>query len=235
MALSVIVILNGLFSILLIIVFLIVGFKIISKYREKNNSMFLLIGFAWIGISEPWWPSAINFLIILFNGKGLSLEMYLVLNNAFLPFFLLFWLLAIANMTEIKRKKILIGLYLLIGLTIEIIMLYLLFTEPSRVGILLSPVDVDFGPITIVHIVFNLSIFMISGFWFSYQTLKLDEPVNKLRGKILLTAFILFLVGAVLETLYTIPPNRIIILLSAITFYIGFMMPERIKIYFIRQ
>jgi hypothetical protein len=47
------IITNGIFSILLIIVFLIVGLKILLKYKGHKKRIFFLTGFAWIGISEP--------------------------------------------------------------------------------------------------------------------------------------------------------------------------------------
>jgi hypothetical protein len=223
------IIINGLFSILLIIVFVIVGLKILLKYREYKKRIFFLTGLAWIGISEPWWPSAIGFLMVLFTGSGLTVELYLIINNTFLPIFLFSWLLAVTEMVQTKRKTLLISMYLLIAVILEVVLIYYLFTDVSQVGVLVSPVDVDFGLIAILHIAFNLIIFMISGLLFSVKTLKLEDPENKLRGKFLLIAFILFLIGAILEIVITLPPNRIIILLSAIIFYIGFMMPEGIK------
>ncbi|MFX1444978.1 MAG: hypothetical protein ACFFHV_16320 [Promethearchaeota archaeon] len=223
------ILINGIFSILLVIVFVYVGLKILFKYKVFKKRVFFLTGFAWIGISEPWWPSAIGFLMLLFTGSGLTVEVYLILNNAFLPIFLISWLMAISEMVKIKRKTLFIMLYLVIALILEGIMIYYLFTDVSKVGVMVSPVDVDFGIIAILHIAFNLCVFMISGFLFSFKTLKLNDPENKLRGKFLILAFILFLIGAILEIVITLPPNRIIILLCAIIFYIGFMMPEGIK------
>ncbi|TFG23905.1 MAG: hypothetical protein EU532_13040 [Promethearchaeota archaeon] len=233
MALDTEVIINGLFSILLITVFVIVGLKILLKYRIYKQNIFILTGFAWIGISEPWWPSAIGFIIALYNNTGLPIKIYLILNNAFLPIFLFCWIMAIGKITEIKKRKLLLVLYALIASIIESIMLYYLFTDTSKVGVYINPVDVDFGPFAMIHILFNLAVFMITGFLFSFKTMKLEEPENKLRGKFLLLAFILFLIGAILETIVTMPPNRVIILLCAVVFYIGFMMPEKVKILFL--
>ncbi len=224
---------NSLFSILVIVVFIVVGLRILLKYKEFKEKNYFLTGFAWIGMSEPWWPSAIGFLMILLTGNALSVELYLILNSMFLPIFLFSWLMAVSKMVQVKRKFLLLTVYLLIAIILESIMIYYLITDVSKVGTMVSPVDIDFGPIAIVHIAFNLIIFMISGFQFSLKTLKLEDPENKLRGKFLLLAFILFLIGAILEIVITLPPNRIILLLSAIIFYVGFMMPNRIKNYFL--
>ncbi len=48
-------------------------------------------------------------------------------------------------------------------------------------------------------------------------------------NKTLLLAFLIYLIGAAIETVFSFPPSRLILVLSAIMFYIGFMMPEMIK------
>ena len=226
-------VINGLFSILLIVVFVVVGFKILLKYKEYKKKIFFLTGIAWIGISEPWWPSATGFLMVLITGGGLSLEAYLILNNMFLPIFLFSWLMAVTEMVQTKRRVLILIVYLLIALILETLMIYYLITDISKLAVMVSPVDIDFGFITILHLAFNLIVFMISGILFSLKTLNLEDSENKLRGKFLLLAFILFLIGALLEIVITLPPNRIIILSSAIIFYIGFMMPKGIKTRFL--
>ncbi|TFG07009.1 MAG: hypothetical protein EU539_06185 [Promethearchaeota archaeon] len=228
------IILNGIFSIIVVIVFLIIGLKIMLKYWESKEKVYFLTGFAWIGISEPWWPSSVGFLWVIFFGTSISLEMYVILNSGFIPLFLSCWLLAVMDIMNIKKKIVKLGAYLLIAIILESVLLYYLFTNSAIVGVLESPVDLSFGPLGIIFHVFNLTIFMISGLLFAIKTLKLDEPVDKLRGKFLLMALILFLIGALLETLINNPLNRIVVLLCSITFYIGFMMPQKIRDYFLK-
>jgi hypothetical protein len=228
-------ILNSIFSALVVIGYLIVSLEIILKYKKYKKRIFLLTGFAWFGISEPWWPSLISFLMILFTGTGLPLALYLILNNAFIPIFLSCWLLSIGEMTLYDKRKTIVIIYIILAIILETVMFYYLITDISMVGELLTPVDIDFGPITVIYWIINLSIFMISGFLFTINTLKLEEPVNKLRGKFLLIAFLLFLFGAIMEIIITLPINRIAVLMSAIIFYIGFTMPENIKNHFLKN
>jgi len=223
------IILSGIFSILLVAVFIIVGVKIMSKYSETSDKIYLLTGFGWLGISEPWWPSAVGFLIALSFGVELTLATYLILNNSLLPIFLCAWLIAITEMMNINRRNLLVLVYAAIAACLEAIMLYFIFTDISMAGKYNSPVDIDFGPATIIHLIYNLLVFMISGFWLTINTLRLKDSENRLRGKFLLIAFLLFLVGAILEMIIFNPINRTIVLLAAIIFYIGFTMPEKIK------
>ncbi|MHA1467605.1 MAG: hypothetical protein ACTSP6_05940, partial [Promethearchaeota archaeon] len=59
-------------------------------------------------------------------------------------------------------------------------------------------------------------------------------PEIKLRGKFLMAAFISWTFGAIADaiiplTVITLPIIRIILITSAIEFYIGFVLPDWIK------
>lgn len=235
MALDFDIIINGIFSLLLVIVFFIVGISILIKYWQNNNYLFILTGIAWIGISEPWWPSSISFLIALFNDTGLNTFSYVFINNTFLPLFLLIWIIVILNLLGIQKKKLIIIIYSLIATILEVIMIYFLITNISKNGTLLSPVDLDFGIITMIFLFYILTIFIITGFIFAFKTFRMEDKESKIRGIFLFIAFLLFLVGAILEIIVTLVINRIIILSSAIMFYIGFIMPDRVKGIFLKN
>ena len=235
MALSEVIVLNGIFSILVVIVFITVGVQLGLQYKKRSDKIYLLTGIAWIGISEPWWPSSIGFIIAIFNDTGLPLEIYLVLNNAFIPIFLTVWLYVMLDLMNFKKKTIIIVLHIIISLILEVLMFYFLINDISLVGKKINPVDVDFGPIAAIFLIYILIVFLYTGFLFSIKTLKINESEPKLRGKFLLIAFILFLIGALLELFISFPLNRIILLFSALFFYIGFVMPERVKRLFIKS
>ena len=55
-------ILNGIFSLSIIIIFTILGLIIISRYFKHKRNIFIYVGFTWIGLAEPWYGSAISFL-----------------------------------------------------------------------------------------------------------------------------------------------------------------------------
>ncbi|TFG23164.1 MAG: hypothetical protein EU529_08215 [Promethearchaeota archaeon] len=237
MGLTTEMIMIGIFNLLLVLVFIIVALIIMLKYWKAKDKTFLLTGIAWFGISEPWWPATVSFLIALFTGKGLSIHAYLIINAAFLPIFLTFWLWVMLHLMGIKKKVILIIIHLLISLILELLFFYFLFTDVSMLGTTtkMSPVDIDFGPIAQVFLAYILTVFLISGFSFAIKTLKIDEPRPKLRGKFLLLAFLLYLIGAILELIIYSIINKLIILSSAIVFYIAFVMPEKIERLFLKK
>ncbi|MBD3254116.1 MAG: hypothetical protein GF383_03445 [Candidatus Lokiarchaeota archaeon] len=229
MELSSEILLNGIFSILLVIVFVVVGVKICLNYKKEKNKIFLLTGIAWIGISEPWWPSSVSFLLFLTNNEGLNVQTYLFLNNTFVPIFLALWLFVLADLMAFERKYTILIPYIIVSIIFEVVLIYFLVTNIPLIGERLSPVDVNFGPITIIFWIINLTIFIISGYIFSIKTLKIDTPETKIRGKLLTLAITLFLVGGILEIIITTPLNRILLFFCAIIFYMGFILPDSLK------
>lgn len=235
MALTTEMIIMGSFNLLLVMVFIIVGITLTMKYRISKDKNFLLAGISWFGISEPWWPTTISFVMALFTGKGLPIQTYLIINAAFLPIFLTLWLMVTLDLIGVNKKAIPIIIHLIISLILESLFFYFLFTNVSMLGTTVSPVDIDFGPIAQIFLAYVLIVFLISGFAFAIKTLKMDDPRPKLRGKFLILAFLLFLVGAILDLIIYSIINKIFILSSAIVFYIAFVMPEKIEKIFLKK
>ena len=99
----------------------------------------------------------------------------------------------------------------------------------------MNPVDITLGLITIVYLLLILGLLLLSGIVFAVELLQTKSPETKLKGKFLLIAFVLFVIGAFLETFLSFPPIRLLLALSAIMFYIGFIMPESIKKRFLKD
>ena len=78
----------------IIIMAILIGLIIVSKYFEHKNITLLLVGLTWIGISSPWWPSTVSFLVILITNRGISLQLFLFLGNFFIPIAILLWIIA---------------------------------------------------------------------------------------------------------------------------------------------
>ena len=169
--------------------------------------------------------------------KPAFFKMFFILLALLTLIFLTFWLWVMLHLMGIKKKAILIIIHLLISLILELLFFYFLFTDVSMLGTTtkMSPVDIDFGPIAQVFLAYILIVFLISGFSFAIKTLKIDDPRPKLRGKFLLLAFLLYLIGAILELIIYSIINKLIILSSAIVFYIAFVMPEKIEKLFLKK
>ena len=136
---------------------------------------------------------------------------------------------------DLSRYKTFIIIYQVIVFFFEAIMFYYYITDISVIAVFVNPVDIALGLITIVYLLLILGLVLLSGIVFAIELLRSKSPETKLKGKFLLIAFVLFVIGAFLETFISFPPIRLLLALSAIMFYIGFIMPEIIKKRFLKD
>jgi len=59
--------LTGAFNLIFVIISIIVGLKILSKYFEFEKRYYIYIGITWIGISTPWMRGALAFVLLFTN------------------------------------------------------------------------------------------------------------------------------------------------------------------------
>lgn len=234
MTLSLIDMVNGVFSIIFVTISLLIGFIILSRYFKYKERIYFLVGATWIFISEPWWPSSLSFLIALSNGIGLSPEIYFLIGNIFVPLAIVLWLLAFTEFLYSEKRKLILIIFAIIGVVFEILFFSFLFLNSGLIGELNGPVDVNYKSFIMVFLIIFLLIVVITGFLFANLSLKSKDPEVKLKGKLLIIAYVTFSVGALLDS--SIPFNeatviivRLILILSAICWYGGFILPKWMK------
>ncbi len=231
MALTIEHFLQGSFSLVFVLISVIIGSVIISKYFETKNKDFILVGLTWIGLSTPWWPDSINLILGLFSGDFLSIEANFIIGNIFLPVFVLCWIKASTNFVLKEKQKLLLVMFLIVGVVFEILFFYLLFTDIDQIGLFSTPFQIVYGVFIEIFLISFIVIFLIMGLIFSRETLKSDNPEIKLKGKFLMVAFISFAIGAFIDS--SIPEifmiARIVLITSALEFYVGFMLPNFMK------
>ena len=226
--------LQGVFTLIFVVITLIVGIRIASKYLVFKRRVFILIGISWPGMIIGWIPDAITFLMIIFLDTPLSEEAYLIIALAFYPIFVLCFFIGFMDILETKREKLYLIVFVFLGILYEIIFLYLFLSPTEAVGTFEGPFLVEYHLfIDIFLIIWIMSVFVI-GLSFVRQSLKSKEPEVKLKGKLLLIAFITIIVGAMMDviipqTLITVVIVRLILASSSILFYIGFILPEWTK------
>ena len=235
MALAPLDILNGSLSLASIVIAIIIGMSIISKYFEINNSAYLIVGLEAFMITEPWWPASTSFLVALFNnGQGLEPGIYFIIGNVGIPFAIVLWLLAFCNLAEIKKKKQILIFAILYGIMFEIVFFTLLFIDPDLIGKLNGPIDVEYRSFVMIYLFSVVGIILITGIIFAKESLKTENPEVRLRGKLILIAFISFSIGAFLDTSVhlteiTLIIARLILIFAAFAWWAGFIMPEWMK------
>ena len=242
MELTTIELLNGLLSILFVSISIILGATIVSRYFQHKQRTLLLVGLTLIGLTSIWYSSSLSVLLILTTGKGISDELYMFLGNGLIPITAILWMIAFTDLlvSNKENQKLILLIFGIYSALFEIYYLYFLFTNPSMLGEVLSPVDATYGMIVTVYQL-SLVIFMvITGTLFGRKSLRSDNPEINLKGKLLIIAFWSFFIGAIFEILSHISIiililGRIILISSAIEFYSGFLLPNWMKKLLLRK
>jgi hypothetical protein len=147
----------------------------------------------------------------------------------------------VAAFTEIyynDKQKIILIIFAIIGILIEIYLVYFIIVDPCVLGELQGIVDIEFRGLLRIYLLIDILLVLVLGFLIALNSLRTETPEIKLRGKFLMLAFISWTVGAIADA--SLPLNfitltiiRIVLITSAIEFYIGFILPDWIKKHFL--
>ncbi len=225
---------QGIMSLFLIVIFTISGLLILIKYFKYKHKALLLIGIALMGLACPWYPSSFNFTYVILTGQSFSDELYFFLGNFFIPFISVIYIWGITELIFRDKQKVLVIIYAIIGAAFEIFFLYFLFTDLSLIGYRSGVFSTEHTSFVLIYLLFlNFSV-VILGFLFARDSLKSDDPEIRLKGKLLLLAFISFLIGVLFDAGIDLGPVflvliRILLISSAVEFYLGFLLPDWFK------
>ncbi|MFX1389943.1 MAG: hypothetical protein ACFE9Z_07780 [Promethearchaeota archaeon] len=235
MVLDALEILHGSLTIVFVVISIILGIRIASRYRELKRNEFLLFGIFWVGMTTPWWPNIITFILVLATGGSIDIAIYVVLGIAFLPVTITLGLIAFLKVLPItkQQKKIFFIIDVCANIAYEIYFFIFLFVDLSFIASYQEIFVMDWSIPSQVYFIFSLIVFLLVGIPFSRVSLRSEDPDIKMKGRFLLVAFISFSVGTVLD--FAIPSEityliaRLILLSSSLEFYIGLVLPKWAK------
>ncbi len=231
---------QGLFSLIYVAITIAIGLVVISKYIKLKKSTFLYVGLAWMGLALPWIPDTINFILILALDTTLSVQAYLIIGSAFNLVSVMLWLRGLSDLiTKIPKVKVMILMAIVNVLYISVFF-YLLSIDTDLIGTQLGPFHYEFSLFIEIILIICIIIVLASGIVFARESLQSESPEIVLKGKLILIAFALFLVGAVSDaalelTAGTVIAARILLISASVFFYFGFLLPDRIKRMFLRE
>jgi len=239
MVLTPLEVLTGSLSLVTVVISTIIGLRIVSKYFAYKRRELLLVGFTWILLCEIWWSSAFSFLAALFTGVGFTPELYFTLGNLFVPVALALWLTAYTDFLYKAKQKLILLIATITGLIYYFVFFYFVFNDVAVIGIMFNSVDAEYKLFPLVYLISVLLVFLITGVNFARASIRSDNAEIRLKGKFLLIAVSLFTVGAALDGLKPflfgsilnaiLIINRIILILSSLAFYSGFLLPHWLK------
>jgi len=244
-------ILQGSFSLAFVIISIVIGLTILSKYFKFKNRLYVLVGISWLGISFPWLPDSISFLMNISLGISLSVELYFIIGNVFIPIALLSWIIAYTDMINKEKQKIAVILTIIFSVVFEITFFTLFFIDLDLIGVInpIRPFTVDFSIFITIYLVFIILFMLITGTIFAQKSIKSENREVRLKGKLLRGAFITFTIAAILDALlgmiFEDPTDpllsimvviiRIMLIISALEFYGGFLLPRWMEVIFTKS
>lgn len=236
-------ILNGVFSLIFVVISIFIGFTIISKYPKSKNRTVILVGFVWLGIVSSWYASSSSFLVALIaDGDGFmsTPPLYFIIGAVPLPITAFLWMIAFTDLLYRDKKKIILLIIGVTGIIFEIALFTLLLIDYDLVGIVSSPVDADYELFVTIYQIFLVILVLVSGILFARESLNSKIPEINLKGKLLLAAFLSFVIGSILEILSGISIAlliiaRLLLITSSIEFYGGFILPRWMEKLFLKK
>lgn len=116
----------------------------------------------------------------------------------------------------------------------EIYVIYYLMTDYSHLGAFMGIFDIKYTIIMVLYLFFIALSVSITGFIFSLESIRMDDPDIRFKGKVLLIAFLTYSICGVVDAAIDLTEITLIIIRSitmagAILFYIGFFVPKFIK------
>jgi len=225
---------NSIFTLIFVIISILLGVRILLKYFSLKRKELLTIGFAWIFLTSAWWGGIYAFMSISFFNQQPSTYIFLFLSNIFVPLALICWIFSLVHIFYQEKEKTIITIVILIYLSYDILIIALLSIRTELVGTIEG--NINSKP-TIIPLLFLFSAIIttiFTGLLFSIKSIKVDDPEIKLKGVILLIGFLSFSAAGIMDSLIAdelplLIIARLILISSAIEYYLGFFLPKKIS------
>ncbi len=176
--------------------------------------------------------NSFSFLLYISFGLTLDLYSYLFIENFFVPIALICWIYSFSKLVYPKSTKLNI-LFGVICIVHEIFLITSLILNPGIIGTLEGKFDANHTIIANIFRVFAIITVLITGVIFGKRLMRSDEPTTKWKGRFFQIAMISFTIGAMLDAILTFTPLelvlvRLLLISSAIEYYLGFFLPENV-------
>lgn len=228
MVLSDLEFLQGILTLVTVLVSSILGISIMSRYKKTQQVELLLVGATWILIVSGYWPDAVNFISSIVFSTLIDDTLYLVLATAFYAPIHVIWMRVITELLYKEHQKKIMSFFWIEAVIYEIILVGLFLINPLLVGDREAPFYAVFSPIVMIYFLFSLILFIITGIIFSRFYLKSTSTEIHRKGYFLLAAFTCFLIGISIDdfitpvTPITLVIARLFLMIAGLEFYFGF-------------
>lgn len=219
---------------------ILVGAIIASKYVKYKRNELLFVGISLAIVTIPYLALGLTFLGIVFFDTPLPDNIYFFMFIGVSAFGTITWMWAMSILLAPNHIKKIIGTFSAIALTYEVFLLYMLITNPSAIIVRISAMDVDVSPLVSLFTLFQLVLVLITMFMFVRDCLKSENARIIWKGRFLLISTILLVLTTII--ILTSPTNIGIILFSRSLYifrlifsYLGWLLPERVANWLIKE
>ncbi|MFW9988026.1 MAG: hypothetical protein ACFFC3_05165 [Candidatus Odinarchaeota archaeon] len=229
--------LKGSFSLIWVMIAVFIGIRIIIKAISLKRKDLVAVGVTWVLMTSGWWGVSTQFITYGFFDYKLTDAQYLAYGNLILPFTMMIWMYAFVLIMDLKRGNILVIAYIIFNTIWLIIVIIALTTDNIDLIGTVEPegFDSQHSFVSDIFIYTVVASFLITGIIFSIRSIRIGDPEIKLKAYFLLIAWILFTIGAYMDTGLGNPTElslvlvRLILILSAIFYYLGWFLPKSIS------
>lgn len=241
--------LSGFTALLSVCIGFFFGFIVLIKSIKVKDLLIFNFFLCIIFTLSPWYPSGLGYVYWLINNRPLDYDIYVLVGIVAIPIAILAWLNVYMTTVKPTKKKIILSLYAIFSIAFEIYLFYFLYFAPgapveSLLGIKdpTNPVDIDYKGFVLVYLGVSILTACTTGIHFAIKSIKEKGTPSLLwKGRFLLAAFILFGISAIFDAIVQMDQvlliiMRIILVMSNLFFYIGFILPKWVeKILSIRE
>jgi hypothetical protein len=219
-----------------VIISIIVGLTILSKYKTYKQKRYVYLGIIWLGISTPWMHGAIAFILLLFN-ITMDATIRFIIGYVFIPIITTMWMDLFTDFLFQSKKKLLVILFSLISISCEILFFSFLFVNREvLIGSFITHFQARYSLFIRITMIFFLVSALVTFLIFAGNSVKSNEREVKVKGIFLIIAFLTYTICAVLDSFafflaqpVAVVIIRILLMTSAIEFYFGWILPDPIK------
>ncbi len=239
-ALSEIAQLSGLLCVITICFIVTLALSVLLNAIKKKNKLIFVFGIFLLAINTPWYPSGLGYIYWLMTGNVFDFRLYVLLGTLGMPIIILAWFYIYTTILYPNLKKISLISLGIFSLIFYIYLFYYLFFAPGApvehmIGVQHTPLDIEYRGFVLISIGVYFLIGVPTFLHFAISSMReKDNPAIQWRGKFLLIATILFIIGGIADGLLVLTPIfliivRIILLIAGFLFYIGLLMPDWVK------
>ncbi|MHA1988958.1 MAG: hypothetical protein ACW98D_20250 [Promethearchaeota archaeon] len=230
----------GIFDTLIVLISLIIGLKLISKYFANKEIALITVGLAMIFFSIGFTAGTFSFFLYILFGATLDRTIFLILAGAFSPLAIICWVYSFCTLLYPRLTKILVSIYVIISVIYEILLFIWIFNSPDSLGTFYGTYYFRPKPFPLVFYSFGVATLLVTGILFTKESFKSNDKRFRWRGRFLLLAFVSVSISMAIEGLVYLPAYalalvRVIHIAGTFEYYMGFFLPDRIAKLLIKE